>query len=182
MAEARRLLAARAPVAATGAAAQAEANRRSVREARETGRFPERLTATVQPRPFDPRAYAADPQAYLDIVEPGRVWQTADGAPGVKTLAAVGPAFLDVEPGGTVVLEVTGEPFAPVTFTSFDLGAFENGLPSITVGADAAGDARAQLTAIPGTVEAVSIVAGSPLAVGIVRFTVQVARVQVAEK
>ncbi|MFT3771416.1 MAG: hypothetical protein QM820_38875 [Minicystis sp.] len=153
-------------------AEQAEANRRSVVEARETGRFPERLNPSIPPKPFDRAAFEANPRAYLDVVEPGRVWQTADGAPSVKALEAVGVAYREVAPGGSVVLEVTGEPRAPVTFTSFDMGAFENGLPSITVVGDTNGVSRAVFTATPGTVLAVNILAGSPLAVGNVKFVV----------
>jgi hypothetical protein len=156
--------------------AQAEANARSVVEAAQTGRFPERLSALVPARPFDKTAWEADPQAYLNVVEPGRVWQSAEGAEGVKTLAAVGVAYKEVAPGGSVVLEVTGEAGAPVTFTSFDMGAFENKLATITVRAGADGVARAVFTATEGTVEGVNIAVGSPMAVGQAKFLVQVSR------
>jgi hypothetical protein len=157
-----------------GIAEQAAANRRSVVEARETGRFPERLSPLVRPKPFDLQAYAADPQAYLDVVEPGRVWQTSDGASGVEALRAAGVAYMVVPPGGSVMLEVDAVPFAPVTFTSLDMGAFDNGLTSITVRADAGGRARVTFTAVAGTIDRVNILAGSPLTVGQARFAVRV--------
>jgi hypothetical protein len=153
---------------------QAEANARSVVEAVQTGDHPERLNPLVPARPFDRAAFEADPQAYLDVVEPGRVWQTAGGAPGVKALRPAGVAYTELPPGGTAMLEVDGEPFAPVTFTSFDMGAFDNGLASITVRADQGGRARATFTAIAGTIDLVNILAGSPLAVGQAKLVVRV--------
>jgi hypothetical protein len=54
VAYARRVLSARADLPPHGMAAQAEANRRSVVEARETSRFPERLSPMVPPK--QPRA------------------------------------------------------------------------------------------------------------------------------
>ena len=63
---------------------------------------------------------------------------------------------------------------SPVTFTSFDLGAFENQLPSITVQSDAEGMAFAEFFGTPGTFDNVNILAGSPAATGQVRFVVNV--------
>ncbi|MFO0755759.1 MAG: hypothetical protein U0359_04680 [Byssovorax sp.] len=65
---------------------------------------------------------------------------------------------------------------APVTFTSFDMGAFDNGLASMTVQADAAGAASVAFTATRGTIDSVHVLAGSPMAVGQVQFLVQVTR------
>lgn len=173
---AERLLRASAGLRAHDKKVRADANARSVVEAAQTGRFPERLSALVPPKPFDINAFEADPQAYLDVVEPGRAFQSADGAVGVKALEAVGVAYQEVDPGGSVKLRVTGEAGAPVTFTSFDMGAFENGLASITVLADASGEAEVTFTATAGTIETVKILAGSPLAVGQVKLMVQVRR------
>lgn len=154
--------------------ARADTNARSVIEATQTGRYPERLTALVTPRPFDRDAFEADPDAYLDVIEPGRVWQTARAGQGVKPLDSIGPAFAMVRQGGRTELAVLGEPMAPVTFTSFDLGAFANGLTSITVRSDGAGRARVTFTATKGTIADVHILAASPLAAGHVRFLVRV--------
>jgi hypothetical protein len=164
----------RGPEGVNAPLSQAEANARSVVEAAQSGEHPERLNALVPARPFDRAAFEADPQGYLNVVEPGRVWQTADGAEGVKTLAAVGVAYKEVDPGGSVLLEVEGEAGAPVTFTSLDMGAFENKLASITVRAGGDGVARAVFTATSGTVNMVNILAGSPLAVGQAKFVVRV--------
>ena len=77
---------------------------------------------------------------------------------------------------GRVRLSVTGEPLSPVTFTSFDRGAFENNLTSITVLADAAGAASVRFTATAGTIEDVNILSASPRTVGQVSFRVTVTR------
>jgi hypothetical protein len=128
----------------------------------------------VLPKPFDRAAFEAEPAAYLALVEPGRVWQTAEAGPSVKVLDVVGPAYLETSPGDGVTLLVTGEPLAPVSFTSFDKGAFDNGLPAITVRADSAGAASAHFIAAEGTIAQVNILAASPLAAGQVKFVVQI--------
>ncbi len=155
---------------------QAAANARSLVEAARTGRFPERLNPLVAPSPFDRAAFERDPLPYFDVVEPGRVWQTAESGPNVKTLEAEGPAHLETEPQGSVKLSVIGEPNAPVTFTSFDRGAFENDLSSITVLSNSAGEARVRFTATLGTIEDVNILSASPLSAGQVAFLVTVKR------
>ncbi len=157
-----------------GMKAQTEANARAVREAVKTGKFPERLSALVKPKPFDREAFDRDPQGYLDVVEPGRVFQTVRGGPGVKTLDVVGSGRIEVDQEGSVTLRVRGEALAPVTFTSFHSGAFENGLTSITVRADGAGAAFVTYTATVGVIADVHIAAGSPMAAGQARFVVAV--------
>jgi len=158
-------------------AEQAEANRRSVMEAIDTGRFPERLQPSVAPAPFDPAAFQAAPQGYLDVIEPGRVFQTAPSAVGTRTLEMVGDGYLDAAPGHGAVLAVQGEPLAPVTFTAMNMGGtFENGLASVTVRSDASGHAMTTFTILPGAGDRVTIFAGSPLAMGQVKF--QLARPQ----
>jgi len=126
------------------------------------------------PKPFDKAAFEANPQAYLDVCEPGRIWQTAAGGPNVKTLDSKGAAFLDCPKNGSVTLTVVGEKLAPVTFTSLDMGAFQNRLTSVTVRADEKGEASAVFTATPGTVAGVNIIAASPLTVGQVNFKVTI--------
>lgn len=154
-------------------AEQAEANRRSVREAIDTGRFPERLQPSVAPRPFDPAAFKAAPQAYLDVVEPGRAYQTAPAVLGTRTLDVVGDWYLEATPGQGVVLAVQGEPLAPVSFTCRNMGGtFENGLASVTVRSDAGGHASTTFTLFPGTVDPVYILAGSPVTMGQVNFQI----------
>lgn len=82
--------------------------------------------------------------------------------------------FHEIPQGASIRLEVQGRPEAPVTFTSFDLGAFQNQLTSITVAADEQGIAQAEFTGTPGTVEDVNILVGSPMASGQVQFRVRV--------
>jgi hypothetical protein len=149
-------------------------NLRSVAAAAKAGTHPERLTPLMAPAPFAAQRFAADPQAYLDVVEPGRVFQSATPGEGVPALDLVGDALATLVQGGSVELRVRGAPAAPVTFTSFSCGAFANHLTSITVRADATGLASAIFTAPPGTLNDVSILAGSPLASGQVNFCVTV--------
>ena len=93
----------------------------SVLEAVRSGSHPERLSALVPPKAFDPAAYAADPQAYLSTSEPGRVWQVAQPGRGVPRLVSLAPEMQQVEQGEPVLLKVKVVASAPVTFTSFDL-------------------------------------------------------------
>lgn len=143
-------------------------------EALETGNHPERVVLTSLPEEFDEAAYRADPQAYLSLVEPGRVWQSAQPGPDVPALVAAGNRSHRMRQGESVRLRVIAQSDAPVVFTSMDLGAFSNRLPSITVVADENGLAEAVFTATPGTHNGVNILAASPLASGRVRFRVLV--------
>jgi len=146
----------------------------SVISAMESKTHSERLSPTVLPAAFDAKKYQDDPTAYLAVVEPGRVWQTAQPASNVQPLAANGRRFHNVQQRESVRLSVRATPGAPVTFTSFDLGVFQNRLPSITVAANEQGDAEAVFTAVEGTIADAAIVAGSPLHSGQVRFRVTV--------
>lgn len=146
----------------------------SVAEAFHTGKFPERTSAMTLPKPFDAVAYKADPQKYLNTIEPGRVWQIPDPGPGVPRLVSQTPKFTEVEQGQPIVLKTRAIPGAPVTYTSFDLGAFQNRLSSVTVAADDKGVARATFTGTPGTIGMVNILAGSPMATSQIHFVVDV--------
>jgi hypothetical protein len=156
--------------------ALAAENARSIVEAARTGRHPERLNPLVVPPAFDRDAFARNPRAYYEVIEPGRVFQPAEAGPGVSTLDSTGPTHLETVPEGSVRLEVRGEPLSPVTFTSFDRGAFDNDLGSITVQADAGGTASARFRATSGTIDDVNILSASPLSAGQVAFLVTVRR------
>lgn len=147
---------------------------KSVVEALETGTHPERVSSLITPAPFDPVAYQADPQKYITTVEPGRVWQSAQPGPGVPRLLSQSPRYVEVEQGLPVTLKVKAAPGAPVTFTSFDLGAFENLLTSMTVQADGEGNAQVRFTGTPGTINNVNILAASPVTSGQLRYVVNV--------
>jgi hypothetical protein len=144
-----------------------------VRETLKTA--PARLSTTAALPPFDKQAYDADPQAYLSRVEPARCFQTAAPSAEGTPLEVQVPARSVMPTGGETPLWVKGLPGAPVTFTTFDGGAFkENGLPSVTVQADGRGLAVAHFTAGKGIGGDVSIVAGSPLSMGVQRFVIRV--------
>ncbi|MFT3765338.1 MAG: hypothetical protein QM820_07465 [Minicystis sp.] len=154
-------------------AAQAKANLKSIMAARETGEFPERLDPKIVPASFEKGLWKRDPQAYLDVVEPGRVWQSNEAA-GADPLRPAGVTEMNVVAGDRVRLSVLGVSNAPVTFTSFDGGALDNGLASITVRARPDGVAAAAFYATADVGDVVTIVAASPYASGVVQFTLQV--------
>ena len=154
--------------------ANLNANTRSIAEAKKSGKNPERFSAMIQPKSFDRAAFERDPQAYLDVVEPGRVFLTAKPSMEVKQLLAKGSSSVTMPAGGSVELVVVGEPGGPVSFTAFDGGIFENKLNSITVRCDEKGEAKVTYTATRGTVAHARIVAGSPLASDQVHFQLYV--------
>ena len=78
------------------------------------------------------------------------------------------------EQGQSIPLRVRATPGAPVTFTSFDLGQFENQLTSITVQADKQGIATARFVGSSGTINDVNILVASPVNSGQAKFAVNV--------
>ena len=159
-------------------AANLNANTKSVAEAKQSGQHPERLSVMFVPKAFDKAVFDANPQAYLDVVEPGRVRQTAVPGKGVIQLQAKDSPLVKMVAGGSTELAVVGVPGAPVTFAAFDGGIFQNQLNSITVLGDENGIARVTYTATRGTIDRVRVVAGSPLASSEVYFQVNVAVAQ----
>ncbi len=146
----------------------------SVIEAERTGGHPERLSALIAPQPFNREAFLRDPKAYLEVVEPARVFQSASPAPDVPVLQRLGPTAFQMRQDGEIILRVRTQASYPVTFTSFDLGHFENQLATQTVQSDEHGGASVRFFAGPGTINAVHILAGSPGASGQVQFRVDV--------
>lgn len=126
----------------------------------------------IAPKPFDPAAFSANPQAYLDIVEPGRVFQTAAPGVDVPVLRSKGTASYEIPVGGSCTLTVITAPHAPVSFVTLDLGTFSNSLTAITVQANAEGEASTVYTASGGAIADVHLMAGSPMASGQVKFHV----------
>ena len=143
---------------------------RSAIEALKSGKHPERLNPLIAPKPFDAVSYKADPKAYLDVAEPGRVFQSKPAGAGVARIEPVSPYFQEVKQGDSVEFAVKAAPGYPVTFTAFDCGAFGNGLTTQTVEADAAGVARVKFLGMPGTVLECNILASSPVTSGQARF------------
>jgi hypothetical protein len=134
----------------------------------------ERISAMIPPTPFDANAYKVNPASYTEVVEPGRVFHPAQPGPGVPVLRSISPQLQQMNQGESTSLRVNAAPGAPVSFTSFDLGRFDNQLTSITVQANAQGVAEAKFYAPPGTYNNVNILAASPMASGQTRFVVNV--------
>lgn len=158
----------------------ANANVASVAEATRTGKFPERLSPLMAPKAFDPSAFAANPQAYLDIIEPGRVFQSAAPGLDVPVLRSKATASFEIPTGGACTLAVITAPRSPVTFTALDLGTFPNSLTSITVQADEQGEASTVYSASGGVIADAQILVGSPGASGQIKFHVFVTSPPVA--
>jgi hypothetical protein len=148
----------------------------SVAEAQATGRYPERLSAQIAPAAYVRTRDRTTQQRYLDVIEPGRVYQTADPATGARQLEALGGAAVQVIPAlGTAPLAVRTVPGAPCTFLATEGGAFaETRLACATVLAAADGIARVTYQANAGTIDDASILVGSPETVGTLRLIVHV--------
>jgi hypothetical protein len=148
----------------------------SVVEAAKTKSHPERLSYMVMPKKFDKAAYDANPTAYLNTVEPGRVRQMLDQGKGVPYLQEHGSTSFTIKPGASAGLSVVAIPNAPVTYVSFDGGSFENRMNCITVKADAEGVATANFIATKSVTGDVNILAASPLTSDQISFYVRVQR------
>ncbi len=135
---------------------------------------PNAYSSFAEAKPFNADAYKADPDKYINSVEPSRVFSAAQPGDGIGVIRPVGKPYHGVVQGEAVTLAVEATPGAPVTMTSFQLGYFENQLTSITVKADDKGVARAIYTAGGGTIDDVQIMAASPMTTGQVKFTVNV--------
>lgn len=150
-----------------------------VRTVHEMGRRPEGgmyISALVKPAPLPDKERGERPRSGVQITpSPGRVWDVAQSHHETPRIELVGQdADSTISPGATVRLQVKVTPYAPVTFTSNDGGAFENKLASITVYADRRGLATARFTATDGTTGPVSILAGCPETSGHVDFVVTI--------
>jgi len=154
----------------------ANAQVRSVAEALRDKDHPERLSALLPIKPFDPKSYKEDAKAYLNTIEPGRCFQSAQPGNDVPQLRPLSPQFQNVAQGQSVTLRVQVAPKAPCSFTSFDLGKFQNELTAITVEADEKGVAETKFFGTPGTINEVNIVAASPTSSGQARFMVNVTK------
>ena len=161
---------------------EASANAASIAEASRTGKFPERLSPLMAPKAFDPAAFAANPQAYLDVIEPGRVFQSAAPGAQVPVLQAKATNSFSIPVGGSCTLAVITAANSVATFTSFDLGTFSNSLTSITVQANDQGEASTVYHASGGVIANAQVLAGSPGASGQVQFHIFVSTPPAADK
>ena len=148
----------------------------SVAEALRDKNHPERLSPLFPPKPFDADSYRQNPRAYLDVVEPARAMQAATPGKDVHRIQSLSPQLQDVQPGASITLKVRAAPKWPISFTSTDLGAFENKLTAITVEADETGVAEVKFYATPGTENGCRVMAASPMTSGTVNFQVNVMR------
>ena len=147
----------------------------SVAEAYQTGEHPERLSPLVAPAPFDETAFRKDPQAYLNVIEPGRVYQVRKPGKGVPVLMAHEAELFHCVPMGEVRLAVQALSHAPVTFLTSNGGIFrESKLNSVTVQADAEGVASATFYANPGATHDCPVIVGSPMCAANVTLIVRV--------
>ncbi len=147
---------------------------KSIAAALRNNKHPERLTSFVQPKPFDKEAFLKDPKSYLETIEPGRVYQSAQPADNVNRIKRLSARYQRVIQGETVTFRVEVEPDMPVTFHSTRLGRFENRLSTQTVRADEQGIAEVQFTATPGTQGDIDVLAASPTSSYQARFVVHV--------
>lgn len=132
----------------------------------------DQLSPYAQIEPFDLDKYRANPSDYLAQIVPARVWQAAQPGEGVPRLAAVSSQHLEMVQGEAVQLQVKTAPHSPATFYAFDLGAFQNSLPVITVESDDNGVATAIYTSTPGTINLSRVLASSPTASGNKEFDI----------
>lgn len=135
---------------------------------------PEMFSPMLPAKEFNLASYQANPESYLSTVEPGRVWQAAQPAEGVPVIERISERTQEMRQGESVRLQIKTAPNAPVTFTSFDLGAFDNGMTSISVAATDTGIAEATFTGTPGSIAKAHIAAASPQVSGRVNFTVTI--------
>jgi hypothetical protein len=145
---------------------------KSVAEALRTGSHPERLSPLIPARKFDRAVFLANPDDYMSVAEPGRVFQATPAGAGVTALAALTPRRVNVDQGSSVTLSVKAEAGMPVTFTSFDGGLFGNGFISQTVITSADGKASVSYRGVEGTIANSQILASCPTCSGQARFTV----------
>lgn len=131
---------------------------------------PEVFGPMLAAKPFNRDEFEKDPKAYLSKFEPGRVWQSAQPGDGVPVLIRLSPRKHSLLQTESVRLVVQAPRGAPVAFSSFDGGVFENQLSNVTVLAGEDGKATATFTATRGTIRNATVLAASPLATGRVQF------------
>lgn len=148
----------------------------SVAEAQDGGQHPERLSLQIAPAAYVRPTDDAAMQRYLNTIEPGRVYQTADPATGAPALAAEGGGTTVVIPRlGSTSLAMRTAPGAPCTFLALEGGSFDDSsLSCATVLAASDGIARVTYRADAGTVDDAAILVGSPAAVGTLTLIVHV--------
>jgi len=152
---------------------------KSIREAHETKKYPERLSVLVEPSPFELESWNNDKDyrfKYIHTIEPGRIhFHIAKASKDTPVIKALSPSSKTIEVNGRTELQVKASPNSPVTFHAFDGGIFiESRLSTITVEANSQGIATVNWYATPGTLNLSTIIASSPLSSGQQRFLINV--------
>ena len=135
--------------------------------------------------PFLVDEYLKDPDSYLSLIRPSRVYQTATSIPQEPTppgkekveltnLTAKSPLFQWILRGEKVNLSAKGEPGMPITFHLNQYGFFDNQLKTISVKFNEEGIATVVYTAGPGSQGLVNILAASPVHLGQLKYSVLV--------
>lgn len=137
-------------------------------------KYPERLSVAHLPKDFDRIAFLKNPKEYLNTIEPARVFQSAQPVEGVVAIERISEKYPVIKQKQSTDLIVKALPEMPVTFTSFDLGRFENDLASITVQAGKDGLAKCTFTASVGTIGKVNILASCPETSGQIKFIIEI--------
>ncbi len=154
----------------------ANANTKSLAKTEDNPELAKNRSMLQVPEPFDREAYLKNPQAYIDEVVAGRIWQPAKPSKKTATIQRVGKYRHQLVQGETVTLRVNVESGMPVHFASERLGQFENQLPTITVRADKNGRATTRFTASGGTRDFIDLVASSPVHSGYARWLIEISQ------
>jgi len=151
-------------------------NTRSVYESIGDPKLAYRSNSMIPAPKFDRDSYEADPQAYLDEMAPGRIWQSLPPGENVVPIERSGQYIQQLVQGESVKLSAKAEPGMPVTFHSSNIGQFENQLSSITVRTGDDGIASATFRASAGTRGEIDLIASSPVHSDLARWLVEVIR------
>ena len=139
------------------------------------GDNPRVVSSWFKPEAFDREAYLANPEAYLNLIRPSRVFDPAQPGEDVVPLEPISNGFHEILQGEQVVLKVQAEAGMPVAFYTPQVGHFtENQLKSVTVKADDEGIATATFNAATGSMGVVDVMAASPVHSRQLQFRVNV--------
>lgn len=132
-------------------------------------------TSSFFTKGFNVKEYKKNRQSYLKQIQPGTVFNSLTPGKDIPKIVRSSNYRTTIEQGEYVELKVKikgSKDREMVTFTSFDLGRFENELTSINKIVDSNGEASCKFHATPGTINSVRILAASPMASGRVDFNV----------
>ena len=170
----------RKPLIAVGTIPSLKKNKnvytRSVTEAIESRsrKLAYRLTPFVAAPKFDRKAYAANPEKYLNEIAPGRIHDVLPASRKTAATRRVGKYRHQVVQGEIVILKAKTDPEMPVTFYSNRFGSFNGGVSTITIAANRDGIARVEFKTTSGMYGEVDILAASPVRSGRARYLVDI--------